>query len=452
MKTENTELFETMPIGRAVLTMSIPMVISQAITILYNIADTFFVGQMNDPDQVAAVTLALPLFYFLTALTNLFGVGGASMVSHHLGLGQTDQAKRCAAFCIWTSVGMAFLYGILVSLLRPVLLPLIGSDADTYDYAYRYLFWTITIGAVPTVFNPMVANLIRAEGFSKQASFGVAFGGILNIVLDPIFIFAFRLEIAGAAIATMLSAWAATLYFVWFLLRRRKTTVITLHPKYYTLRRSISVQTMLIGLPNFVISFMATLSNGVLNPLVAAYSNEALAGVGIAKKIDLLAFAIAQGMTQGTLPLVSYNYASGNHRRMLRIIRTTLIYGLIIACCGMVLLLLSAAPLSRLFIEDAATASYSKYFLRVFALTCPTTTLILLTISVFQATERKAQPIFISMLRKGLLDIPLMFLLDHFFGISGLVWAIPLADLGALLIAALLFWPHAKRLRAGVQP
>lgn len=448
MKRENTELFETMSTSKAVLSMSVPMIISQAITIIYNVADTFFVGQMNDPDQVAAITLALPLFYFLTALTNLFGVGGASMVSHHLGLKEDLQAKQCASFCIWTSVSVSFLYGMLVFALRPVLLPVIGADADTYPYAYQYIFWTITVGAVPTVFNPMIANLIRAEGYSSQASFGVALGGILNIILDPVFIFVLKMNIAGAAIATMLSAWTATAYFLAFLYRKRTTTVIVIHPKYYTVKGSVSLQTILIGLPNFVISFMATLSSAVLNPLVAAYSNEALAGIGIAKKIDLLAFAIAQGMTQGTLPLVSYNYASGNRKRMMALIRATLMYGLAIAFSGMVLLLVSAAPLSRLFIEDPTTASYSKYFLRVIALTCPTTTLTLLTISVFQATGKKIQPIIISTLRKGLLDIPLMLILNHFFQITGLVWAIPMADLGALAIALTMFLPYVKRLRA----
>lgn len=448
MKQENTELFESMSTGKAVLTMSIPMVVSQAITIIYNVADTFFVGQMNEPDQVAAITLALPLFYFLTALTNLFGVGGASMVSHYLGLKEDVQAKNCAAFCIWTSVGAAFLYGLVICALRPVLLPFIGADSDTYQYAYQYIFWTITVGAVPTVFNPMIANLIRAEGYSRQASFGVAFGGILNIFLDPVFIFGFKMEIAGAAIATMLSAWAATAYFLVFLFRKRKITVITLNPAYYTVRKTISLQTVVIGLPNFVISFMATLSSAVLNPLVAAYSNEALAGIGIAKKIDLLAFAIAQGMTQGTLPLVSYNYASGDRVRMMKIIKTTLKYGLTIALSGMLLLLVAAAPLSRLFIDESATAAYSKYFLRVIALTCPTTTLTLLTISVFQATGKKVQPILISTLRKGLLNIPLMLILNHFFQIGGLVWAIPLADLAALMIALILFVPYAKKLRS----
>ncbi len=447
MKNENEALFETMPVGKAVLTMSIPMVISQAITVVYNIADTFFVGQLNRPDQVAAITLVLPLFFFLTALTNLFGIGGASVISSYLGRGDKFSAKKCAAFCIWTCVALSFIYGILIFLLRPSLFPLMGTSTETYDYTCDYAFWTITIGAVPTVFNPMIANLIRAEGYSGQASFGVALGGILNILLDPLFIFVFDMEITGAAIATMLSAWSATAYFLHFLYRKRKVTTITMNPGYYTVERNISVKTILIGLPNFVISSMATLSNAVLNPLVETYSTAALAGMGIAKKIDLLSFAIAQGMAQGTLPLISYNFSSGNRERMMQIVRSTLIYGQIIAVCGMGLLLLAAAPLSRFFIADAATASYSKYFIRVIALAAPSTTLILLMISVFQATQKKIQPLIISALRKGLLDIPLMLILSHFFRLKGLVWAIPSADICALIIAAIMFIPHISTLR-----
>ena len=447
MNRENTELFETTPVRKAVLTMSVPMVISQAITIIYNVADTFFVGQLNRPDQVAAITLVLPLFYFLTALTNLFGIGGASVISGFLGRGDEISARKCAAFCIWTCIAVSFLYGILICSVRQRLFPLMGAGPEIYQYTCDYAFWTITFGAVPTVFNPMISNLIRAEGYSGQASFGVALGGILNILLDPLFNFVFDMEITGAAIATMLSAWLATAYFLCFLYRKRKAVVITMSPKYYTLQRSISVKTVLTGLPNFVISSMSTLSNAVLNPLVGAYSTAALAGMGIAKKIDLLSFAIAQGMAQGTLPLISYNFASGNRKRMMQIIKSTLIYGLAIAVCGMALLLLFAAPLSKFFIADTATASYSKYFIQVISLAAPSTTLILLIISVFQATQKKVQPLVISALRKGILDIPLMLILGRLLLLNGIVWAIPSADICALIIAFLMFIPHFSRLR-----
>lgn len=446
MKTENHALFESVSVGKAVLTMSVPMVISQTITIIYNVADTFFIGQMNDPNQVAAVTISLPLFYFLTALTNLFGVGGSGMVSRYLGSGEMDKARKCASFCIWSALILAFIYSSAVLLVQSRLLPILGADAITYEYTSKYIFWTICIGAVPTVLNPLLANLIRAEGYSKQASFGVAMGGILNIVLDPIFIFIFDLEIAGAAIATMLSTVCATFYFVGFIYSKRRKTVISFCPRYCSLEKTISVQTILVGLPNFLISFMATISGTILNPLMASYSNEALAGIGIAKKIDLLAFAIAQGMSQGTLPLISYNFSSGNWKRMTDTIKAAVKYGLLIAIGGMILLLTSAGVLSNLFIDDGVTATYSEYFLRVISLTCPTTTLTLLMIAVFQATGKKVQSLFVSTLRKGVLDIPLMLILNRYFKIKGIVWAIPLADFGALLVASVLFVLFVKKM------
>ncbi|MDO4386787.1 MAG: MATE family efflux transporter, partial [Clostridia bacterium] len=211
---EKSKLFSEMPVRKAVLTLAIPTVISQLITVVYNMADTFFIGQLGDPRQVAAATIAMPCFMFLTAFANLFGLGGSSLISRCLGSGDREKAKRCASFCIWTGAAAALIYGLLVVLAEPALLPILGASEETWTYCGQYMLWTIGIGAVPTVMNAELAHLIRAEGYSKPAGFGVAFGGILNILLDPLFIFVFRLEIAGAAIATMLSNLIAMGYFL----------------------------------------------------------------------------------------------------------------------------------------------------------------------------------------------------------------------------------------------
>ena len=239
MSGDKSALFSNAPVKKAVLTLAVPTVISQLITVVYNMADTFFIGQLNDPLQVAAATIAMPCFMFLTAFANLFGLGGSSLISRCLGSNEQDKARRTAAFCIWTGIAVAFLYGVAVLLLEPVLFPVLGAKAETWEYLRQYVFWTIGIGAVPTVMNAEFAHLIRSEGYSKQAGFGVALGGVLNIVLDPLFIFVFRLNIAGAAIATMLSNVIAMLYFVGFLLHIRKRTVITLDPRSYSVRHGI---------------------------------------------------------------------------------------------------------------------------------------------------------------------------------------------------------------------
>lgn len=302
------------------------------------------------------------------------------------------------------------------------------------------------IGAVPTVLNAAIAHLIRSEGYSFQAGFGVAFGGILNIVLDPVFIFLFKMEIAGAAIATMLSNLAATVFFLLFLFKIRRNTAITPSPRYFTIGRGIPAEVLSIGLPSFVITLMSTVSNLTMNKMISGYSNEAVAGMGIAKRIDLMAFAIAQGMTQGTLPLIGCNYSSGNHKRMLSALKVLLIDCLVVAVDGMALMFLGATAITRCFINDAATVEYGRSFLRIVCIACPTTALNFLAITIFQATGKKVQPLILSLLRKGGLDIPLMILFNSLIGVSGIAWATPLADAVALVVSLILTIPYLKRL------
>lgn len=446
---QNKQLFTSVPVGRAVISLAVPTVIGQLINVIYNMADTFFIGQLGDPNQVAAATLSMPLFIFLTAFANLFGIGGASMISRCLGAGRHDVARGCSSFCVWSAVALSFCYGVLVVLVRRVLLPVLGADADTLDFCASYVFWTVGVGAVPTVLSAAFAHLIRAEGYSKQASFGVAFGGILNMVLDPIFIFAFKLEITGAAIATMLSNVAAAIYLGAFIVRRRRISVITLSPKYFTVKHGIAGEVLSVGLPSFVMTLMSTLSNSALNKVVSSYSNEAVAGMGIAKKIDLIAFAIAQGMTQGTLPLIGYNFSSGDRKRMLSAIRVLLLDCMLVAVAGMAVMFFGAAPITRLFINDTVTVEHGRVFLRIVCLACPTTALNFLVITVFQATGKKVQPLILSVLRKGGLDIPIMLVLNSVVGISGIAWSTPLADVLALCVAAALLIPYLKKLKEG---
>jgi len=440
-------LFCEMPVRRAVLSLAIPTVISQIITVIYNMADTFFIGQLNDPNQVAAATVAMPAFAALTALSNLFGIGGASKIARCLGKEDEETAKRTAAFCIWTALIVALSYGIAVFLIKPWFLPMLGANEEIYDFCSRYVFWTITIGAVPTVLNAGLAHLIRTEGYAKQAGFGVAFGGVLNIVLDPVFIFGLHMEIAGAAIATMLSNTAAMVYFFLFLYKIRKKTVITLCPKYYSIAHGIPGDVVIGGLPSFIMMMLGCLSNSVLNRLITSYSNEAMAGMGIAKKIDMIAFSVAQGMTQGVLPLIAYNFASGARKRMSKSIRITLVYTLIMACTATLTLFLFASPITRCFINNDETVSYGKEFLKVICFTCPSTAVNFMIITVFQATKQKVQPLILSLLRKGSLDIPLMVAFDQFMGIDGIAWATPLADWIALMISLLLFIPYMNKIK-----
>ena len=185
------------------------------------------------------------------------------------------------------------IYGAAFYLSRSLIFPLLGADEFTWDFCSDYALFTIGIGAVPTVLGATLAHLVRAEGYAKEASIGLALGGILNIILDPIFMFALGLGVKGAAVATMLSNVATVIYFAIIIYKSREVTVIKFNPKNYSIGRGIPREILLVGLPSFILILMGTFSNLVLNKLVVSYSNQAIAGMGIAKKIDMLAFAIA---------------------------------------------------------------------------------------------------------------------------------------------------------------
>lgn len=449
MKTDNTELFTSVPVPKAVFSLVVPTVISQLITVVYNIADTFFIGQLGDPNQVAAASLALPLFFLTTGMANLFGIGGASLISRCLGIGNTEKARKTSAFCIWSAVFAAFLYGIIIMLFKPYILPAVGTDKDTFDFCYRYVFWTITIGAVPTVLNAALSHLVRAEGYSTQASFGVALGGALNIIFDPIFIFAFKLEVEGAAVATMLSNLISSLYFVILILKKRNAFNISLNPRYYTLGKRIPSEVLLVGLPSCIMNLMGVFSNVMMNKLMVSYCNEAVAGIGIAKKIDMLAFAIANGLSQGVLPLIGYNYSSKNFKRMRYAIKMTLILSLVVTSISAVLLFTCAGPVVKAFINDAQTIRYGSVFQRIICITGPCTAITMIIITIFQSVGQKVKPLILSMLRKGGLDVPFMLLMNALIGVNGIAWATPIADFCAMLTGLILFIPFWKKLNVG---
>ncbi|HRM24639.1 MAG TPA: MATE family efflux transporter, partial [Clostridia bacterium] len=322
----------------------------------------------------------------------------------------------------------------------------------TWNYCSDYIFWTICIGAVPTVLNPALAHLIRSEGYSKQASLGVAFGGILNILLDPLFIFVFDMEIQGAAIATMLSNTAASIYFILFICKKGDGLSIRLSPKCYTLTQHIPADVLSVGLPSFMISMMATVSNTALNRIIATYSTEAVAGMGIAKKIDMLAFAMGQGMSQGALPLIGYNFSSGNRTRMKSALRALLIDCLVVSAAGTALLFFGANAITKCFIDNAATVHHGCVFLKIICFTCLTTTLNFFVITLFQATGKRIQPIILSLLRKGIIDIPLMILFNSIWGVDGIAVAIPVSDFIALVVAVILVLPYLKEISGTALP
>lgn len=223
-----TELFERMPIRKAALTLVVPTVISQLVMLVYNMADTWFIGQTGDPYQVAAVTVTYPIFMMMNAFANLFGIGGSSLVSRMLGGGEQEKTGSLAVFSLWAAGGVALVYSLFCLLFDGTLLNALGTDSGTFGYAKDYLFWTVVVGGLPTVLDLVLANIIRAQGEAKTAGFGMTLGGILNVLLDPIFIFLLKMGVSGAALATCLSNTASLIFLLCHTVRHRKESIVKL--------------------------------------------------------------------------------------------------------------------------------------------------------------------------------------------------------------------------------
>ena len=276
-------------------------------------------------------------------------------------------------------------------------------------------------------------------------------GGILNILLDPIFISVLGLEIAGAAIATLLSNLAATGYFLLMILKKRDKLVLSLHPKHYTLGAGVPGEVMLVGLPSAVMNISGVLSNICMNRLMASYCDEAVAGIGIAKKVDLLNYAVAMGMSQGVIPLIGYNYSARNYKRMMAAVRTTFLLSVSIAVINTIFLLTGAGYIVRAFIDDPLTVSYGSTFQRIICVTGAFIPVSMVIITMFQSVGKKAAPLILSLLRKGAVDIPAMFLMNALVGINGIAWATPIADVVSMAVAVACFVPFWRELHRRIR-
>ncbi|MBR2879111.1 MAG: MATE family efflux transporter, partial [Oscillospiraceae bacterium] len=213
-KAEKLILFESAPIHKAVLRLVVPTMLSQLVTMIYSFADAFFVGRLGDENQIAALSLVFPLYMMTTLLGNLFGIGGNSVISRALGEADYTKARRTSAFSVYSCVGVALVFSLCLYPALNEVLYFIGASTNTAGYAYDYLYVVLILGAVPTTLQLTLSHLVRAEGASRQAGFGIMLGGILNIVLDPVFMFAFNLGFKGAAIATLISNCVSLAYFV----------------------------------------------------------------------------------------------------------------------------------------------------------------------------------------------------------------------------------------------
>ena len=448
--TREKYLFEKASVFEAILKLAFPTVIGQIILVIYNMADTFFVGLAGSDEKLTAVTVCMPAFMFLSAISNLFGVGGSSVISRSLGSKNPERAKGAASFAIWGCMAVTLLYALLAFLFSDLFVNLLGgSDPSVHAYASEYLLVTVVLGGFGTSMNTLLGHLVRSEGRSLHASIGIALGGILNIGLDPLFMFVLLpegCETLGAAVATALSNLIALVYFIVVIARIRGKSVISFKMRTEKWSSGMISDLLMTGLPACLMTLFENISYAILDNLISSAGVVIQAGIGVAKKVNMLAHCIVRGMTQGVLPLIGYSFAAGNIKRMRTTVLTSTTLSVVMASLCMTASLLFSRTLVGLFIHNnPESLAAGARFLRILALGGPFSACAYAFISFFQAVGRGKRSFILAIMRKGLIDIPMMFALSAALGCVSCVWATPVTDMICCGVAIFFFVTFMKR-------
>ena len=448
-KADQERIFESLPVPSALRVMIVPAVISQLIVLIYNMADTFYVGQTNNPYMVAAAALILPVFNITLCLAGLAGIGGGALISRLLGENRKEEARRVSVFSLYLAILIAAVFALGMGIFMKPLLNLLGAGENTYEYARQYAFCVIVAGGIPTVLSNVLSNLIRSIGYSRQAGTGIVLGGLLNIALDPLFMFVLLphgYEVLGAGAATCLSNCIACVYFIVVVCRMGKESIVTFHPKAGRPERESIAAVFTVGIPSAVATLLFDLDYVIIDKLMVSYHDLALAAIGIVLKVERFPLNVGIGICQGMMPLVAYNYAAGNKKRMEDTIRISRMLGLVIAGISILLYEIFAVQFIRLFISDAQTVEMASAFLRIRVLATPLMFLSFFTVYLFQAFGMGKRSLFLGMMRWLVFNIPMLFLLNAVFGMYGIVWSQVTADTLTVILSFYIYRKYKPKL------
>ena len=450
-------VFETMPVPKALATMAIPTIISQIINLIYNIVDAYFIGRTGNSYMMAATSLTLTIMMMTIAFSNLFGVGGGSLIARLLGQKKDGEAKAVSAFSIYGAVTISILYSLLIGLFLDPILRMLGASDATIGFAREYTILVIVIGCLPTILSATMAHLLRNAGYSKQAGFGLSLGGVLNIILDPLFMFVILpegREVYGAALATLLSNVSSFCYLLFTVCRVSKAANLSVDPRdVFKIGKTNTKKLFSVGVPSAILTGLFDVANVVLNMLAAGHNDFVLAAIGIVMKIERLPNAVNIGLSQGMLPIVAYNYSSGNRERMKETIRTARIFGLSIAAACIVLFEIFANPLTSMFLNTAKdnaqeairTLAYAVIFLRLRCLAAPFQFINYHTSFCMQAMGKGFHTMLHATVRELVFYIPYMYLLNGLFGENGLAFALVAGEFCGAMFALYLLNRNLKK-------
>lgn len=437
MQDKTTEIFRDAPVPRAVISNVVPSIISMIMVLVYNLADTFFIGQTKDAYMVAAVSVATPVFLIFMAVGMLFGIGGTSLISRMLGEGKSQKAKNTSAFCFWTGLTIGVIAMIMIWIFVKPICQMVGASEETTGYASQYLN-IVAVGIPFLIVSNSFSNIIRSEGAAKTAMAGMVIGNLINIVLDPLMILAFGWNVAGAAIATVIGNVFSAVFYVCHVLSKK--SLLSVSWKDYQAANGIATGVMAIGIPASLNSILMSVSNIIINNVMAVYGDMAVAGLGVAMKVNMIVVMLLIGLGTGIQPLLGYCFGAGNRKRYLAVLRFSICLAFALSAVMTVVCYCGAGPLVSAFLEDPDAYEYGISFARIYIYSGPVMGILFVFINAIQSTGAAIPSLILSVSRQGLLYIPILLTFRQIFDSARMLAAAqPVTDYLAATLAVILF-------------
>ncbi len=436
-----TEIFENMAVPKAFFTLTIPNVCGKLAMLVYNIADTWFISQTGITELVAGVSLGMPILLIMTALGDIFGQGGASVITRLLGKKENDAAKRASSFCFWTALLSGAVLSVFLLVFRSPILRLVGADDSTYIYASQY-YRVLVLGAPFMAITTVPLNILRTEGLARQSMTGNLIGSILNLILDPVFIFVFGWGAAGAAAATVTSYIASASYYIW--VYQHQSRLLSIRPSDVHASGSEIKEVFSIGIPGCLTNLTQSIALAITNHFLLPYGSDKIAALGIAYKVAMVSMMTIVAFSFGSMSLVGYNYGAENKIRLRRILQFLYTFELSLAVVMVGVLFILSPFLIRLFLQDPAVISSGTEILRCMLISQIFAAFLLATTCVFQATGQAKGALMISINRQGILFVIIIAVMSAVFGYRGVIWAQPVCDFICSIMAGIILW-HVLR-------
>ncbi len=448
MDTNKDYIFAEEKPSKALIIMATPTVLSQMVVLLYNLADTWFIGQANNPYMIGAVSLAVTIFLASTALSNVFGVGGGSLMARLIGEKNTLDAKKVASYTVTSAFISSLVFSLLVFIFMNPLLKMLGANENTWEYAKQYLIPTTVIGALPNVMAMCMAQLLRNAGFSKESGIGVIFGSLLNILLDPLFMFILLPrgnEVLGAGIATLLSSICSFIYFIVYFYNLRNKTVLSIPCKKENIDIKYKKSLYSVGIPAAIAILLFDIITIVTNKIAVSYGDISLAAMGIVLRIERIPINIGLGICLGMIPLVAYNYGAKNKDRVKKFYSLSLKANITFSIISAIIFFFLSSLLVSLFIKNGETILQGSVFLRGRCFALPFMMIGYVITNYMNAIGKGNISFLLVIIRHVVFIIPIMLLMNAIWEMNGFILSAFVSDALNTIVAIIILLCVSKK-------